>query len=149
MSDGKTNLTFDCLWCGGFQYKSVYAGAEVEVICTNCKKLVGIETNDMGKVKRIGTKVHVVKPVEMQIEQQLRSDNQPTISIGSLYGSLAVGGNATTTNIYNETIKAIDEAKGVSEQQKTQAKAVLENVKTVAAPFLPVIAEAIKKSLGL
>lgn len=148
MSGFRTNVEFECPWCGDYQNKQVYNGAEVEVLCTSCKRLVGIVTDGMGRPTRIGTKVHVVKPVEMQLQEN-KSDKTPTISIGSVYGSVAVGGNANTTTIYEETIKVINEAKQVSDTQKAQAKDTLEHVKTYAAPFLPVVAEAIKKSLGL
>jgi hypothetical protein len=87
--------------------------------------------------------------MQPQNEQQSRGGSGHSVNIGSVYGSVAVGGNANTTTIYNETIKAIDEAKGIDTEQKTQAKAVLDHAAKFAAPLLPAIAESIRKSLGL
>jgi hypothetical protein len=53
-----------------------------------------------------------------------------------------------TTNIYNETIKLIEAAEHVDKDKKEKAKGILNYVKDYATPFLPVVAEALKKALG-
>lgn len=95
---------------------------------------------------RIGRLVSITqlmqRPDEVQ-HGQAQTDirgNNPSIHIGTVYGSVAVGGNANTTNVYEQTVKIIDDAKNVSDTQKAQAKSVLEHAKTYAAPFLPVVA---------
>lgn len=60
-----------------------------------------------------------------------------------------MGGDVNTMRIYNETIKLIDKANNLEKDQKTQAKGILEHVKTNAPQFLPLIVEAVKKALGL
>lgn len=102
----------------------------------------------MGNVSRLRrVMLDSVSTVKTETSKSLSTG--ASISIGTNYGNVALGGNFNTTNIYDDTIKAIDEAKGVNEDKKAQAKAILEHAKTYAAPFLPVIADAIKKSLGL
>lgn len=148
-------IKFDCPWCDRSQEKGVYPFSEVEVICDICKRSIGIQTNEKGYPMRIGRLVSIEKLMQAKAQNsndQPRTDirgNNPSISIGNVYGSVAVGGEANTTNVYEQTIKIINEAQNVSESQKAQAKNVLEHAKTYAAQFLPVIAEALKKSLGL
>ncbi len=73
--------------------------------------------------------------------------NPSGVNIGTMYGgSVYVGG---TTNIYNEIINLVDKSETLKPEQKSQAKNVLEYVKNNASPFLPIIAEAIKKAFGL
>lgn len=157
MSDSKNWVDFNCPWCNRYLTRKVYKGADTEVVCDECKKSIGLVTDENGKPIRIGRLVGIETLMQAQGEQQTqrthtRSDvhtNNPSINIGSVYGSVAFGGNVNTTNIYNETIKIINEAKNISEEQRTQAKGILEYAKTYASPFLPVIADAIKKALGL
>ncbi len=153
--DRRNDIDFECPWCGKPQTKSVARGAEVEVKCSECKKSIGIATNEFGEPIRIGQLTSVTRLLELQEPTQrtyTRSDmhpNTPSINIGSVQGNISFGGDVNVTNIYNETIKIIDAAKDVSNEQKSQAKKVLDYVKDNASPFLPIIAEAIKKALGL
>jgi hypothetical protein len=63
--------------------------------------------------------------------------------------SVAFGGDAVTnTNIYNQTVEAIQKS-SVNDEQKKQATGILDYVKRYAPTFLPLIADAAKKALGL
>ncbi len=100
-----------------------------------------------GKVKRLRRSEDA--PKTFTSTDVYTPSTNPPVSIGTIYGSVSFGGDVNVTNIYNETIKIIDDAKDVSNEQKSQAKKVLDYVKDNASPFLPIIAEAIKKALGL
>jgi hypothetical protein len=52
-------------------------------------------------------------------------------------------------NLFNQTIQLIDNSKRVSEDQKRQAKGVLEYFKEHAPAVLPLVADIIKRTLGL
>ena len=143
--------TFDCPWCGKINFVSNAPNSYAQRICDCCKKLVEITTDTSGRINCVKRFLDTI--TEPQIHHAYTCsdtlNDSPLISIGSVYGSVSFGGDVNVTNIYNETMKIINEAKNVSEEQKTQAKGILEYAKTYAPPFLPVIAEAIKKALGL
>lgn len=142
-------VRYFCPWCDEPQGKQLYKSAEIEVICIKCRKSIGIQTDENFKPVRVGRLIGIESLIEKQ-NQHANKNNDSTISIGNVYGSVAFGDNAKlTTNIYNETMRAIDEAQNLDPEKKKQAKGILKYVKTNAAVFLPIIADATKKALGL
>jgi hypothetical protein len=144
---------FDCPWCGAFHARATLPGADIDYACIKCKRPIELELDPLGRVKRC--KRAKLDSFEMQTQAD---DNEqitarvvsPSINIGTNYGSVAVGSNVTTiTNIYNETLQAIDDAKNVDIQQKSKAKTALAYFKDYAPTALPIGAEIIKKTLGL
>jgi hypothetical protein len=92
-----------------------------------------------------GEPPQTIKPDKQTVAKQ--QSNQ-TIYIGNFFGNASFG-NDSIMNIYDQTIEIIEGAKDIGEEQRTQAKGILEYVKNNAAPFMPVIAEVVKKALGL
>jgi hypothetical protein len=72
---------------------------------------------------------------------------KPTFNIGSVQGNFTYG-NINTTVIYEAAIKKIDEA-NAPEEQKFQAKKVLDYVKETAPAVLPIVIEGVKKWMGI
>jgi hypothetical protein len=157
-------VAFTCPWCGTIHAEILNAGAETEMICGGgvgdkifkqggCKKPIRIVTFKNGDIKSVLRSTETNEIAQSQQSAIQRTDirsNGPSINIGNVYGAVSIGGNATViTNIYNETIKAIEQAKDIEPERKQQAKGILDHVKTWAPPFMPVIADAIRKSLGL
>ena len=156
MSNQKIWINFDCPHCGKLQNKGVFKGAEVEVIYDQCKNSIGIVIDNNGNPTRIGQLTSISKLLKStkggtDTTQGSQNDmsNTPSINIGSVYGHISISNDTNITNIYNNTVKIINDAKNIGEEQKSQAKNILDFVKNTAAPFLPVVAEAIKKALGL
>lgn len=133
-------------------------GAVLEVICNGglsamvfgdvykwCRQPIRLEIDRKGNLKS------ATKIINSESPSQVRKNTKlPSINIGNVFGNVAFGDSASiVTNIYNVTIQAINEAKHIDQEKKTQAKSILEHVKTFAPPFLPIIADVIKKTLAL
>src|SRR6266571_5239783 len=110
MSDERIQINFDCPHCGKSQNKKIFKGAEIETICDQCKKAIGIVTDENGKPIRIGTLTTVEKLLKTANEGQIQhgktrgdAHDDSSISISSVYGNVSVVGGVNTTTIYNDT----------------------------------------------
>ena len=116
-------------WCGRFQRHIVELSARTDVICgaddffiltgmnEGCKKPITIITDKKGSVS-----VTQKETSELTLNNQKTSGSLIKVN-GNFYGSVAVGEKATAIlNVYNDTLKAIDDAKNISKEQKKQAE---------------------------
>jgi hypothetical protein len=147
---------FNCPWCGVLLFELLYRGANITMPCGSgigsqafgvigCRKPIAVQVDDNDMLRSVS------RAAITEGDNDIRTVNQPQVSIGKMYGgNVAVGGNVTAiTNIYNDTVKAIDEAKNIDIQQKKQAKGALAYFKEYAPTVLPIAADIIKKTLGL
>lgn len=75
--------------------------------------------------------------------------NTGVINTGNA-GDIHVGdNNLIYNNIYSNALKEIKEAENVPEEQKSKAEQVLTYVKDYAPTFLPIVADGVRKFLGL
>jgi hypothetical protein len=134
----------DCPWCGKSDFISIRENAEIEHVCSHCKNLVDVTSDDNGSITEVKRSQGIISKT-----LERTTSNTPSVKIGSIHGNVSFGGDVNITNIYNQTIKLINESKSINDEQKSQAKGILDYVKNNAPPFLPIIADVIKKSLGL
>lgn len=150
-----------CPWCGYVQFEMFYSGAEAEIACGagfvsttlqvsgGCKRPISVALHENGRVKHIRRSVINYNNNEIDISTRDMANNH-SVNIGTVNGPVAFGGDAmTVTNVYNETVKMIDQASNIDQQKKTDAKGALAYFKTHAPTVLPIAAEIIKKTLGL
>lgn len=158
-----TTVAFVCPWCGLMHLELAHIDAETQMICgggvgdqifnqtqKGCKKPIRLVTDKHGNMKFVGRMAETDQQGQNMIQGRDSYPSNHSINIGSVHGPVAFGSNSSATmNVYNETIKAIDEARNVSEPAKKEAKGALAYFKTHAPAYLPFAADMIKKAMGL
>jgi TolA-binding protein len=126
VSSNRTAIEFDCPWCGKLLNKQVYRGAETEIVCSECKQLIGIITDNDGKPIVIATKVHK----SMQMSSVPSAQNSDT-KLGKVEADIEKArkeaerrGLVVESKVYGAAIEIIDRLRDQLKQQNEMAKEI-------------------------
>lgn len=111
--------------------------------------------DDLKKLERhlVGYKEEIMSAEEFGTmrpdqEQPRQRREFPTVHIENFQGNLAVGGDAYSVQVFNQTIEKIEKSNAKPEE-KSSAKKLLQFVNDNVPQWWPVIAPAVMKVLGV